>query len=162
MSRERDQRRRRILELVARRDLHTQDELAEALAASGEAATQSSVSRDIAALGLIKIEGVYRKPARATRPRGNPDEDRIAEAVLSAESAGDGLIVLKTPAGEANHVAVGLDRLEWPGVVGTLAGDDTIFLAVRDRKSRVKTLARLKKLSGRSAGRTPLTRGRRP
>jgi len=68
--------------------------------------------------------------------------------VLSAESAGDALIVLKTPAGEANHVAVGLDRLAWPEVVGTIAGDDTIFVAVRDRASKVRTLARLKKLRG--------------
>jgi transcriptional regulator of arginine metabolism len=149
MGRERAQRRRRILELVARRDLRTQDEVAEALASSGEAVTQSSVSRDISALGLVKIDGIYRKPPRAVRPRGNPDEDRIAEALLSAETAGDALIVLKTPAGEANHVAVALDRLGWPEVVGTIAGDDTIFLAVRQRTSRVKTLARLEKLRGR-------------
>ena len=149
MPTEREQRRRRILELVASRDLRTQDELAEALADSGGAATQSSVSRDIAALGLVKIDGVYRKPPRAARARGNPDEERIAEAVLSAEPAGDALIVLRTPAGEANHVAVGLDRLAWPEVVGTIAGDDTIFVAVRDRASRARTLGRLAKLRGR-------------
>jgi transcriptional regulator of arginine metabolism len=149
MPAERDQRRRRILELVATREIRTQAELAEALAASGGAATQSSVSRDIAALGLVKIDGVYRRAVRTARPRGNPDEERIAEAVLSADSAGDALIVLKTPAGEANHVAVGLDRLAWPEVVGTIAGDDTIFVAVRDRTSKTRTLRRLAKLRGR-------------
>jgi len=148
MPTERDQRRRRILELVASRELRTQDELAEALAVAGWAANQSSVSRDIAALGLVKIDGVYRRPRQAARSRGNPDMERIANDVLSAESAGDALIVLKTPAGEANHVAVGLDRLAWPEVVGTIAGDDTIFVAVRDRASKVRTLARLKKLRG--------------
>jgi transcriptional regulator of arginine metabolism len=148
MPTEREQRRRRILELVASRELRTQDELAEALAVAGWAANQSSVSRDIAALGLVKIDGVYRRPRQAARSRGNPDMERIANDVLSAESAGDALIVLKTPAGEANHVAVGLDRLAWPEVVGTIAGDDTIFVAVRDRASKVRTLARLKKLRG--------------
>jgi transcriptional regulator of arginine metabolism len=148
MPTEREERRRRILELCGSRELRTQDELAEALAEAGWAATQSSVSRDIAALGLVKIDGVYRRPRQASRPRGNPDAERIAEVVLSAESAGDALIVLKTPAGEANHVAVGLDRLAWPEVVGTIAGDDTIFVAVRDRASKVRTLARLKKLRG--------------
>jgi transcriptional regulator of arginine metabolism len=149
MPNERDQRRRRILELVATRELRTQDELAEALAASGGPATQSSVSRDIAALGLVKVDGVYRRPPRVLRPRGNPDEERIAEDVLSADAAGDALLVLKTAAGEASHVAVGLDRLAWPEVVGTIAGDDTIFVAVRDRAARVRTLARLAKLRGR-------------
>ena len=149
MRAEREQRRRRILELVATRELRTQDELAEALAAAGRAATQSSVSRDIAALGLVKIDGVYRRPQRTARPTRNPDQERIANDVLSAESAGDALIILKTAAGEANHVVVGLDRLAWTEVVGTIAGDDTIFVAVRDRASKLRALARLKKLHRR-------------
>jgi len=148
MPTEREQRRRRLLELCGSRELRTQEELAEALAAAGWAANQSSVSRDIAALGLLKIDGVYRRSPRPARPRGNPDQERIADVVLSTESAGDALIVLKTPAGEANHVAVSLDRLAWPEVVGTIAGDDTIFVAVRDRASKARTLARLKKLRG--------------
>jgi transcriptional regulator of arginine metabolism len=68
--------------------------------------------------------------------------------VLSVESSGDALIVLKTPAGEANHVAVRLDRLAWPEIVGTIAGDDTIFVAVRDRASKARVLLRFKKLRG--------------
>jgi transcriptional regulator of arginine metabolism len=148
MPTERDQRQRHILELVSSRELRTQEEVAEALARAGRAATQSSVSRDIATLGLVKIDGVYRRPRQALRPRRNPDVDRIADVVLSAESAGDALIVLKTPAGEANHVAVGLDRLAWPEIVGTIAGDDTIFVAVRDRDAKVRALGRLKKLRG--------------
>jgi transcriptional regulator of arginine metabolism len=146
MPTEREHRRRRILELVAARDLRTQEELSEALATAGREATQSSVSRDIAALGLVKIDGVYRRPPRANRPRGHPDVDRISEAVISVESAGDALIVLKTPPGEANHVAVGLDRLSWREIVGTIAGDDTIFVAVRDRAAKARMLLRLKKL----------------
>jgi transcriptional regulator of arginine metabolism len=146
MPTERDQRQRRILELVSSRELRTQEELAEALATAGWAATQSSVSRDIAMLGLVKVDGAYRRPRHAGRPHGNPDLERIADVVLSAESAGDALIVLKTPAGEANHVAIGLDRLAWPEVVGTIAGDDTIFVAVRDRASKARMLARLKKV----------------
>jgi transcriptional regulator of arginine metabolism len=148
MPTERDQRRRSILELVAVRELRTQDELAEALAAAGWTATQSSVSRDIAALGLVKIKGVYRRARQAKSDRGDPDQESIADVVLSVESSGDALIVLKTPAGEANHVAVRLDRLAWPEIVGTIAGDDTIFVAVRDRASKARVLVRFKKLRG--------------
>ena len=147
MPTERELRRRRILELCASRELRTQEELAEALAAEGQTATQSSVSRDIAALRLVKIDGVYRRPPRAVKPRGNPDTERIAD-VVSIETAGDALIVLKTAAGEANHVAVGIDRLRWGEIVGTIAGDDTIFLAARDRGARAKVLLRLKRLQG--------------
>jgi transcriptional regulator of arginine metabolism len=63
----------------------------------------------------------------------DPDERRIAEGVLTVEVAGDSLVVVHTPPGEANRVAVARDRLAWPEVVGTIAGDDTIFLAVKDR-----------------------------
>ena len=146
MPTERDQRRRNILELIAARELRTQDALAEALAATGWVVTQSSVSRDIAALGLVKIDGVYRRSRQAKHPRGDPDKRSIADAVLSVDSAGDALIVLKTPAGEANHVAVRLDRLAWPEVVGTIAGDDTIFVAVRDRRAKARVQLRFKKL----------------
>jgi len=138
----------RILELVARQSLRTQHELAAALAKAGWPATQSSVSRDIAALGLVKTGGRYRRPSGPARPKENPDAERIAEVVLTAESAGDALIVLKTPAGEANHVAVGLDRLAWPEVVGTIAGDDTIFVAVKDKAAKQRAMARLTKLKG--------------
>ena len=66
----------------------------------------------------------------------DPDERRIREGVLALDPAGDALVVLHTPPGEANRVAVALDRLAWPEIVGTIAGDDTIFLAVRDARAQ--------------------------
>jgi transcriptional regulator of arginine metabolism len=89
------------------------------------------VSRDIAALRLVKVDGAYRRAPRGSAV-ADPDERRIAEGVLTVEPAGDALIVVHTPPGEANRVAVALDRLAWAEVVGTIAGDDTIFLAVKD------------------------------
>jgi transcriptional regulator of arginine metabolism len=128
-----DRRRRhlKILELIGTRPVRTQEELAEALTAQGWEVTQSSVSRDIAALRLVKVDGAYRKPPPRVL-RNDPDEIRLANGVLTVEQAGDALVVLHTPPGEANHVAVALDRLAWPEVIGTIAGDDTIFLAVKD------------------------------
>jgi transcriptional regulator of arginine metabolism len=121
----------KILELISTRAIHTQEELAEALAAQGWDVTQSSVSRDIAALRLVKVDGAYRRPPpRAARI--DPDERRIGEGVLTIDTAGEALVVLHTSPGEANHVAIALDRLAWPEVIGTIAGDDTIFLAVKD------------------------------
>ncbi|MBA3554921.1 MAG: hypothetical protein H0W29_09225 [Gemmatimonadales bacterium] len=76
-----------------------------------------------------------------------PDERRIAEGVLTAEPAGGSLVVLHTPPGEANHVAVALDRLAWPDVVGTIAGDDTIFLAVKDEPAQRRVLRQVRRLA---------------
>jgi transcriptional regulator of arginine metabolism len=72
--------------------------------------------------------------------------------VLTAEAAGDALVVVHTPAGEANRVAVALDRLAWPEVAGTIAGDDTIFIAVKGPAARRRVLDALGRLTGSAAG----------
>jgi transcriptional regulator of arginine metabolism len=138
----------KILELISTRAIHTQEELAEALAGAGWEVTQSSVSRDIAALRLVKVDGAYRRPPRGTMAQ-DPDERRIAESVLTSEPAGDALIVLHTPPGDANRVGVAIDRLAWPDVVGTIAGDDTIFLAVKDNGAQRRVLREVRKLTTR-------------
>jgi transcriptional regulator of arginine metabolism len=147
MSGDRKARLRKILEIVATRAIETQEELAESLAAEGFEVTQSSVSRDVAELGLIKFEGVYVR-APAGLPRGaDPNERRIARAVLQVDVAGPNLIVLHTPPAEANAVAIALDRLAWPSVVGTIAGDDTIFVAVAGARAQKALLRELRKLN---------------
>lgn len=147
MTADRRKRHLKILEVISTRAVRTQEELAEALAAEGWDVTQSSVSRDIAALRLIKAGGAYRRTPAVAAP-GDPDERRIADGVLTVEPAGDALVVLHTPPGEANRVAVALDRLAWPDVVGTIAGDDTIFLAVKDGTAQRRVIGELRKLSG--------------
>jgi len=148
MTADRRKRHLKILELINTRAIHTQEELAEALAGAGWEVTQSSVSRDIAALRLVKADGAYRRPPRGTSTQ-DPDERRVAESVLSVEPAGDALVVLHTPPGDANRVAVALDRLAWPDIVGTIAGDDTIFLAVKDRAAQRGVLRAVRRLVSR-------------
>jgi transcriptional regulator of arginine metabolism len=146
MTADRRKRHLKILELISTREVRTQEELAEALAAQGWDVTQSSVSRDIAALRLAKVDGAYRRPPpRAART--DPDERRVAEGVLTIETAGEALVVLHTPPGEANHVAVALDRLAWPEVIGTVAGDDTIFLAVKDLRRQRRVVREVRRLT---------------
>lgn len=145
MTADRGKRHLKILELISTRTVRTQEDLAEALSAEGWEVTQSSVSRDIAALRLVKVDGTYRRPPRGVSTQ-DPDERRIAEGVLTSDPAGDALVVLHTPPGEANRVAVALDRLAWPDVIGTIAGDDTIFLAARDRPSQRRILRAVRRL----------------
>jgi transcriptional regulator of arginine metabolism len=136
----------KIMELISTRAVRTQEELADALTAQGWEVTQSSVSRDITALRLVKVDGAYRRSPGGA-PRNDPDEHRIAEGVLTIDAAGDALVVLHTAPGEANRVAVALDRLAWADVVGTLAGDDTIFLAVKDGKAQRRVLREVRRLA---------------
>jgi transcriptional regulator of arginine metabolism len=145
MTADRRKRHLKILEIISTRAVHTQEELAEALAAEGWEVTQPSVSRDITALRLVKADGAYRRAPRASATQ-DPDERRIAEGVLTCEPAGDALLVLHTPPGEANRVAVALDRLAWPDIVGTIAGDDTIFLAVKDTAGQRRALRQIRRL----------------
>lgn len=146
MTADRQKRHLKILELISTRAIHTQEELAEALSAEGWAVTQSSVSRDIAALKLVKAGGAYRRPLRTAVSR-DPDEQRIADGTLTAEPAGDVLIVLHTAPGEANRVGIALDRIAWPEVLGTIAGDDTIFVATRTAAAQREVLKRLRGLA---------------
>lgn len=148
MTADRRKRHLKILELISTRAIHTQEDLAEALATEGWEVTQSSVSRDIAALKLAKVDGAYRRSPRGSGAQ-DPDERRIADSVLTSEPAGEALVVLHTPPGEANRVAVALDRLAWPDVVGTIAGDDTIFLAVKDVVAQRRVLREVRRLTGR-------------
>lgn len=148
MTEDRRQRHLKILELITTHAIRTQEELAEALAREGWEVTQSSVSRDIAALHLVKVDGVYQRPAAAQRRRPDPDEQRIAEGVLTIEPAGAALLVLHTPPGEANRVGAALDRLAWPEVLGNISGDDTIFLALRNGASQRKVLTTIRRLVG--------------
>ena len=145
MTADRRKRHLKILEVISTRPVRTQEELADALTALGWEVTQSSVSRDIAALRLVKADGAYRRPPRRA-PWVDPDERRVGEGVLTMEKAGDALVVLHTPPGEANHVAVALDRLAWPEVIGSIAGDDTIFLAVKDSKAQRRVLGEVRRL----------------
>lgn len=156
---ERELRRRRILEIIEKRPVRTQEELAEALVEGGFDASQSTVSRDVAELGLVKIDGDYRKPPPGMGRAENPAEARLAGGVLRHAAAGDNLVVLFTLPGDAQGVARALDGLGWPEVTGTVAGDDTIFVAVPGGPAKTRLLRRLRRLGPRSAGQEPDSTG---
>jgi transcriptional regulator of arginine metabolism len=147
MTADRRKRHLKILEIISTRSVHTQEDLADALSSEGWDVTQSSVSRDIAALRLVKVDGAYRRPAPSAVRGRDPDELRIAESVLTIDRAGEALLVLHTPPGDANRVAVALDRLAWPEIVGTIAGDDTIFVAVKDAAAQRKIVGQVRRLA---------------
>jgi transcriptional regulator of arginine metabolism len=130
-----------ILELVRDRALSTQAEVASALREAGFDVVQTTVSRDIADLGLVKVRAPSGRLVYA--PPGTSDGDRMRALgaamrryAVGAEAAGT-LVVLTTPSGYANALAQAIDEAGHPGVAGTIAGDNMIFVAARDGISAV-------------------------
>lgn len=118
-----------ILKLVRSRSIGTQDELAKALKESGIDTTQVTLSRDIRELGLVKTSDGYRE-LNADSP--GMHLEALAGEFLRDVRIAQNQVVLKTAPGHANSVAVALDDEEWPEVVGTIAGDDTILVVCAD------------------------------
>lgn len=143
--RNRSQRQAALLELVRRRAIRNQAELVQALQKKGFSATQASISRDLRDLALVKSNGRYvaanRLAGSATR---EPDPGSASALITAVDPVGANLIVVRTAVGAASAVAVDLDQRQIPGLVGTIAGDDTIFLAVRSRSAQGRTVALLK------------------
>jgi transcriptional regulator of arginine metabolism len=155
-------RQQQIREIIERNPIRTQHELAAALRERGFRATQATVSRDVAELGLAKLvfDGVRRyalPPALAAggreRPAEPPAEERLAAVLrdmpVELRVAGT-LLVLRAVPGSAHAIAAALDRARWPEVVGSIGGDDTVFIACADRTSVGRVGARLRRLAGRA------------
>jgi len=135
-----------IVKLIRAKSISTQDDLAQELKKLGITATQVTLSRDIHELGLAKTPEGYRQIARS---EAGPTLATLAAEFLLDVRLAQHLIVLKTSPGHANSVAVALDDEEWPEVVGTLAGDDTILVITPDNATaeavRAKFLAMLQR-----------------
>ena len=137
---QKETRQQRILSLIRARRIGTQEELTTHLERAGVAATQSSISRDLVELGVVKHQGHY------TLPRST--NGSAARGLLGLDTAGDALVVAKCDSGMASAVAVEIDRAAIPEIVGTLAGEDTIFIAVTDRKAQRTAIKKIWELFG--------------
>ncbi len=141
----------KILELINDRPIETQDELLNLLSESGFSVTQATVSRDIKELRLVKTltpDGHYRYSVHIMEPKNEMSNKFLlifSESVKDIDSAGN-MLVIKCYTGMANAVCAALDSLHWSGVVGTLAGDDTIFMVMRDEHNARELVIQLRKM----------------
>ena len=129
-----------ILNLIRTRTIHTQEELAQALRQLGIPATQVTLSRDMKELRLAKTPDGYRQLEH--QPAGPTLATLVAEFLLDVRQA-QNLLVLKTSPGHANSLAVALDAENWPEIVGTVAGDDTILVILPDTPTADQVRRRL-------------------
>jgi transcriptional regulator of arginine metabolism len=138
-------RRNAILRILRGGVVRRQSDLAVLLKRDGFEVTQSSVSRDLRELGVLKASGRYLVPPDEIS-RANGDFGALSQFVRTVRAAGNSITVIRTTIGAAGSVAVALDKAEWPEVVGTISGDDTIFLATADSRAQHRLIDRLNAL----------------
>jgi transcriptional regulator of arginine metabolism len=148
------QRQHRVVKLLEQHPVVSQGHLVELLASDGVAATQATVSRDLEDLGAIKVRGpggesVYAIPELPWERKAPDDHLRrmFAEWVQDVASSGN-IVVLRTPPGSAHVVASALDRADLPDVLGTVAGDDTLLVVVREEAGGEAVARQLAELAG--------------
>ena len=135
----RQSRQSKILDMIRTQNIDTQEKLAAMLNAAGFKVTQATVSRDIKELGLIKVPGPSGRSVYALAPKGTPaDEERFRKILRDTVTdirAAENILVIRTLSGCANAAAEAIDNLSPESVVGTIAGDNTIFAAVDCREN---------------------------
>lgn len=139
------ERRAAIVRILREQAVGRQADLVRLLRRHGHEATQSSVSRDLRELGVMKAGDRYLLTNDAAQAEGG-EFGSLARFVREIKAAGPSITVVKTATGAAQSVAVALDRAQWPEVVGTISGDDTIFIATHGASQQQKVLHRLHSL----------------
>ena len=140
-----------ILRIIRERDVETQEELATELRKTGHKVTQATVSSDIRELKLIKVAAnggcfKYAKPERHETAVSDRLTRILNDSLVNVDYAGN-MIVVKTLSGSANVAAEALDNLGWEEILGTIAGDNTIFIVARDETDTAEITTRIRKLT---------------
>jgi transcriptional regulator of arginine metabolism len=142
-------RQQRILEIVQSRPLASQEQLAGALRQDGIEATQATLSRDLRELGVMKGPGGYMVPGEPAPPASHNGElERAVRSYLVRAETSGNLAVLHTGPGRAALLALEIDRARLKPVLGTVAGDDTIFIAARSPREAGRLLRDLRQMAG--------------
>lgn len=142
-----------ILDIIEKNEVETQEELISKLVEEGFNVTQATVSRDIRELKLVKIMGdngryKYVLPGKKDSTGHYVYSSALAASVIGVDSAVN-LVIVKTYPGMAQAVAAGIDNMNITGIMGCVAGDDTIFIAVRDTEISAKIASDIRKIVGK-------------
>ncbi len=147
----------KIKEIIDRYIIETQEDLAEALSKHGIDVTQATVSRDIKELMLIKVptgDGRYRYafPPEQNIIMSQARLERTFQDSIVAIDFSQNIVVLRTLPGTAQAVAYTIDYVKWPEIIGTVAGDDTIFVLVKPMEAVPQVIAKFRSLMGSGTG----------
>lgn len=132
-----------LSKLLKDRAFSSQDDVVAAMEGAGFSVTQSSISRDFRELGVIKVGGRY-TPSETLK--GDIDSSTIQRMIKGFDTAGPYLVVVKTSSGAAAAVAEEIDEKSVPGIAGTVAGDNTIIIATKNKAAQLKIINHIKQL----------------
>lgn len=144
------QRHERIARLIEEGAIASQQDLQERLGRAGFAVTQATLSRDLQQMGVLKGPSGYVLPRQGMEPARQPNPvvlRRTLERELRSIDAAGNFVIIRTDAGHANALAVELDRARLPDILGTIAGDDTIFVAARNDVAAARLVKRIRTLT---------------
>jgi transcriptional regulator of arginine metabolism len=137
----------KLLDIVRGNRIESQGELSLRLRKEGVAVTQSTLSRDIRELGLVKIRGCYRVEGESSAPpTGEALRRAVGQFVVHTAVSGN-MLVIRTSPGNAHSVGVVLDAARWPEVLGTVAGDDTVFVLLGGSRHGRAVLERIRAMT---------------
>ena len=144
------ERRGEIIRIISEGPVSTQTELLRRLKEAGYRITQATVSRDIRELGLVKTAGpgggfIYKSPEKAEGSSEGPLDPLFGKSVVHADHAGN-MVVVRTDAGLAQAVCAAIDRNSWEGILGTIAGDDTVFAVAANEEQAEAMVQKLKEI----------------
>ncbi|MCB0327263.1 MAG: hypothetical protein KDD52_06565 [Bdellovibrionales bacterium] len=128
--------------IIQNKSLKKQEELASELSAQGFSATQTTISRDLVEMGVYKASGIYQLPQDQHHP--NYFKEEMKKTLHSVMPAGPYMLVLKTDLGGAPKLSVEVEKQAWQGIVGVLAGDDTVFVAFDEKEKQIEVFQKLK------------------
>jgi len=145
---------KQIIEIIKEKDIGTQDELVRELHKAGFKVTQATISRDIKELGLIKVPGGagvsrYALPGDTVNHKNDDRIKRLFRSSVVSLDSSENLVIIKTLPGEAQGVASAIDNAEWPEIIGTVAGDDTILVITKPKKLTPTVMRKFVSLAGR-------------
>ena len=141
-------RQQKISNLVGKCSISSQEELSELLRQERVIVTQSTLSRDIRELGLVKVRGFYRSPDGGRVPLPLELLSRSLQQLILQSGVSGNVLMVKTAPGSAHALGVVLDAAQWPEVLGTVAGDDTVFVLLRSARLGKRILKRIEECMG--------------
>ncbi len=145
---------KQIVEIIKEKNIGTQEELVQELLQAGFKVTQATISRDIKELGLIKVPGGdgvsrYALPGDTLNRKNDDRIKRLFKSSVVSIDSSENLVIIKTLPGEAQGVASAVDNAEWPEIIGTVAGDDTILVIIKPKKITPSVMRKFISLAGR-------------
>ena len=145
---------KKIVEIIKEKNICTQDELVHELLKRGFKVTQATISRDIKELGLIKVPSTngishYIAPGETINLKSDDRIKRLFKSSVVSINSSENLVIIKTLPGEAQGVASAIDNAEWPEIIGTVAGDDTILTVIKPQRITSVIMRKFISLTGR-------------